>query len=91
LQEVITIGKVPKVNIVGIGHVGGLIDVVQPESTATLALLSFKNYLDSWPNSLVSKNSGRAISYETALDKCYGSTAELLVDLPNLSIVTEFI
>jgi hypothetical protein len=50
LQEVITIGKLPEVNIVGIDHVGGLKDVLQPESTATPELLSFTNYLDSWPN-----------------------------------------
>jgi hypothetical protein len=47
LQKVITIGKNPEVNIVGIGHVGGLRDVLQPESTSTPALLSFPNYLDS--------------------------------------------
>ena len=48
LQEVITIRKNPEVNIVGIGHVGELRDVLQPESASTLALLSFTNYLDSW-------------------------------------------
>jgi hypothetical protein len=44
--EVLTIGSNPKVNIVGIGHVGGLKDVLQPESASTPALLSFTNYLD---------------------------------------------
>jgi hypothetical protein len=91
LPEVITIGKNPEVNIVGIGHVGGLKDVLQPESSSTPALLSFTNYLDSWPNSIVLINSGKAIIYETSMDKCYKSTAELREDIPNLQIVAEFI
>jgi hypothetical protein len=53
LTEVITFGKNSRVNIVGIGHVGGLKDVLQPESSTTPALLSFTNYLDSWPKSTV--------------------------------------
>ena len=88
--KVTTIGNNPKVNIVGIGHVGGLKDVLQPESASTPALLSFTNYLDSWPNSIVLINSGKATIFETSLDKSYNSTEELLEDIPNLSIVAEF-
>ena len=33
LQDILKIGKHPEVTIVGIGHVGGLRDVLQPEST----------------------------------------------------------
>ena len=47
LREPLTIGKQPEVVIIGIGHVGGLRDVLQPESTSTPALLSFTNYLDA--------------------------------------------
>jgi hypothetical protein len=90
-HEVITIGKNLEVTIVGIGHVGELKDVLQPKSTSTPALLSFTNYLDSWPNSIALINSGRAIIYETSMDKCYRSTAELTVDIPNLPIVAEYI
>ena len=53
LHDILKIGKHPEVTIVGIGRVGGLQDVLQPESTSTPALLSFTNYLDSWPNSIV--------------------------------------
>ena len=66
--EVLTIGSNPKVNIVGIGHVGGLRDVLQPESASTPALLSFTNYLDSWPNSIVLITSGKATIFETSME-----------------------
>jgi hypothetical protein len=62
LPKVITIGMNPEVNIVGIGHVGGLMDVLQPESTSTPEFLFFTNYLVSWPNSIVYINSGKAIT-----------------------------
>jgi hypothetical protein len=52
LYKVTTIGNSLEVNIVGIGHVGGLRDVLQPEPISTPALLSFANYLDAWPNSI---------------------------------------
>ena len=29
--------------------------------------------------------------YETDMDKCYNSTAELLEDIPNLPVIAEFI
>jgi hypothetical protein len=77
--------------IVGIGHVGGLKDVLQPESLTTPALLSFTNYLESWPNSIVVINSGKATIYETSMGKCYRSTAKLREDIPNLQIIAEFI
>jgi hypothetical protein len=90
LPEVITIGNNPEVKIVGIGLVVGLKDVLQPESLTTPALLSFTNYLESWPNSIVLINSGKATIYETSRDKCYRSTAELREDIPNLQIIAEF-
>ena len=69
LREPLTIGKHPEVVITGIGHVGGLRDVLQPASNSTPALLSFTNYLEAWPNSLVLINAVRATIYETPLDK----------------------
>ena len=47
LQEVITIGKNLEVNIVGIGHVGGLRNVLRSELASNPVLLNFTNYLDS--------------------------------------------
>jgi hypothetical protein len=91
LHETLKIGKHPEVTITGIGHVGGLRDVLQPESTSTPALLSLTNYLEAWPNSIVLTNAERARIYETSMDKFYNSTAALLEDIPNLPIVTEFI
>jgi hypothetical protein len=87
--EVITIGNNPKVNIVGIGHVGGLKDVLQPESALTPALQTFTNHLDSWPNSISLITSGKATIFETSIDKSYKSTAELRDDITNLSVVVE--
>ena len=77
-------------NIVGIGHVGGLKDVLQPESLSTPALLSFTNYLESWPNSIFLINAGKATVFETSMDKQYQSTAELRKDIPNMPIIAEF-
>jgi hypothetical protein len=57
----------------------------------TPALLSFTNYLDSWPNSIVLITSGKATIFETSMDKSYNSTEELREDIPNLSVVAEFI
>ena len=88
--EVITIGHNPRVNIVGIGHVGGLKDVLQPESLSTPALLSFTNCLESWPNSFVLINAGKATIFETSMDKQYQSTAELRKNIPNMPIIAEF-
>ena len=70
MHEVITIGKSPEVNIVGIGHVGGLRDVLQSESATTPALLSFTKYLDSWPNSIAVVNAGSAKMNDISFDKC---------------------
>ena len=90
-HEPLTIGKHPEETIIGIGHVGGLRDVLQPESNSTPALLSFTNYLEAWPNSIVLINAERARVYETSMDKSYNSTAALLEDIPNLPIIAEFI
>ena len=91
LHEPLKIGKHPEVIITGIGHVGGLRDVLQPASTSTPALLSFTNYLEAWPNSIVLINAERARIYETSMDKVYNSTAALLEDIPNLPIVVKFL
>ena len=54
-------------------------------------MLSFTNYLEAWPNSIVLINAVRAIIYETPLDKGYNSTAALLEDIQKFPIVAEFI
>ena len=91
LNEPLTIGKHPEVIITGIGHVGGLRDVLQPASNSTPALLSFTNYLEAWPKSIVLINAERQRIYETPLDKGYNSTAALLEDIQNFPIVAEFL
>ena len=87
----LTIGKHPEVIITGIGHVGGLRDVLQPASNSTPALLSFTNYLEAWPNSIVLINGEREKIYETPMEKGYNSTAALLEDIQNFPIVAEFL
>ena len=67
MHEPLTIGKHPEVFITGIGHVGGLRDVLQPASNSTPALLSFTNYLEAWPNSIVLINFERAINIRNSI------------------------
>jgi hypothetical protein len=54
-----------QINIIGIGHVGGLLNVLQSADATKPALLSVSNYLDSWPNSIVILNANEATIYES--------------------------
>jgi ACT domain-containing protein len=56
-------GKTHDVNIIGIGHVGGLLNVLQPASATKPALLSVSHYLRCWPVSIIMLNSNEAKVY----------------------------
>ena len=43
------LGTTHVLDIIGIGHVGGLMNVLQPAIQNKQALLSVSNYLDAWP------------------------------------------
>jgi hypothetical protein len=47
--KVLRLGKTHKVDIIGIGNVGGLSNVLQTADANKPALLSVRPYLDAWP------------------------------------------
>ena len=52
-------------DIIGIGQVGGLMNVLQPAIQNKPAILSVNNYLDAWPESVITVNAKEAIIYES--------------------------
>ena len=53
-------------DIIGIGHVGGLMNVLQPAMQNKPALLSVSNYLEALSESIITVNVKEAIIYESS-------------------------
>ena len=64
--KIFRLGETHLLDIIGIGHVGGLINVLQPVIQNKPALLSVSNYLDAWPESVITANAKEAIIYESS-------------------------
>ena len=64
--KIFQLGKTHVLDIIGIGHVGGLMNVLQPAIQNKPALLSVSNYLDAWPESIITINATEAIIYESS-------------------------
>ena len=77
-------------DIIGIGHVGGLMNVLQPAIQNKPALLSVSNYLDAWPESVITANAKEAIIYESSEEINQMQTSNLLEALPGLRIIAVF-
>ena len=51
--KVLRLGKTHKVDIIGIGNFGGLLNVLQSADVNRPALLSLSNYLEAWLHSVI--------------------------------------
>jgi hypothetical protein len=76
--------------IIGIGHVGGLSNVLQSADVNKPALLSVSNYLDNWPNSVIIMNATEATIYESQTVINDLPTTQILDALSNLKIIAVF-
>jgi hypothetical protein len=83
------LGKTHQLEIIGIGNVGGLPNVLQPADPQTPALLSVSIYLDVWPESVITVNAKKAIIYESTRVINDQPTSKILESLPSLNIIAE--
>ena len=88
--KVLRLGKTHKVDIIGIGNVGGLSNVLQSADANKPALLSVSNYLDAWPNSVITMDSTQAIIYESPCKPNELTSSQIQQSLPNWRIIAKF-
>jgi hypothetical protein len=88
--KILKLGKTYQLEIIGIGHVGGLTNVLQPADPQTPALLSVSNYLDVWPESVITVNASKAIIYESTRIINEQPTSKIMESLSSLTIIAEF-
>jgi hypothetical protein len=89
-QKVFKLGETHQIDIIGIGHVGGLSNVLQSADVNKPALLLVSNYLDNWPNSVIMMNATEATIYESHTVINDLPTSQILEALPNLKIIAVF-
>ena len=88
--KIFKLGTNNVLDVIGIGHVGGLRNVLQPAIQNKPALLSVSNYLDAWSETIITVNAKEAIIYESggAINKL--QTSNILEKLPGLRIIAVF-
>ena len=84
------LGATHVLDIIGFGHVEGLMNVLQPAIQNKLALLSVSNYLDAWSESIITINATEAIIYESSGEINQLQTSIILEALPGLRIIAVF-
>jgi hypothetical protein len=84
------LGETHKVDIIGIGHVGGLSNVLQSADVNKPALLSVSNYLDAWPNSVIMMNAAEATIDESPSRTKDLSSSQIQEALPAWKIIAVF-
>ena len=65
-------------------------NVLQPAIQNKPALLSVSNYLDAWPESVITVNAKEAIIYESFGEINQLQTSNILEALPGLRIIVVF-
>ena len=88
--KIFQLGTTHVLDIIGIGHVGGLMNVLQPSIQNNPALLSVSNYLDAWPESVITVNAKEEIIYESSGEINQLQTSNILEALPSLRIIAVF-
>ena len=88
--KIFKLGETHLLNIIGLGHVGGLMNVLQPATQNKPALLSVSNYLDAWPESVISVNANEVIIYESSGEINQLQAFNILEALPGLRIIAVF-
>ena len=84
------LGTTHVLDIIGIGHVGGLMNVLQPAIQNKPALLSVSNYLDAWPESIITINATEAIIYKSSGEINQLPTSNIREALSGLRIIAVF-
>ena len=85
--KVLRLGKTHKVDIIGIGNVGGLSNVLQSADGNKPALLSTSNYLEAWPNSIITLDANKATIYESPYKPTGLTSSQIQLSLPNWKII----
>ena len=88
--KIFKVGETHQLDSIGIGHVGGLSNVLQPADPNKPALLSVRNYLDAWPDSVIIVNANEAIIYVILHFNNHLPTSNILEALPRLRIIAVF-
>jgi hypothetical protein len=88
--KIFQLGTTHVLDVIGIGHVGGLRNVLQPAIQNKPALLSASNYLDAWPETIITVNAKEAIIYESCRANNQLQTSNILETLPGLRIIAVF-
>ena len=84
------LGTTHVLDIISIGHVGGLMNVQQPAIQNKPALLSVSNYLDAWPESIITINATETIIYESSGEINQLPTSNIRDALSGLRIIAVF-
>ena len=77
-------------DIIGIGNVGGLSNVLQSAGVNKPALLSVSNYLDAWLNSVTKMDATQATIYESPCKTTELTSSQIKKSLPNWKIIALF-
>jgi hypothetical protein len=85
--KVLSLGKTHKVDIIGIGNVGGLSNILQSADANKPALLSVSNYLDAWPNSVITMDLTQATIYKSPCKPNELTSSQIQQSLPNWRII----
>jgi hypothetical protein len=88
--KVLRLGKTHTVDIIGIGNVGGLSNVLQSADGNQPALLSASNYLEAWPNSIITLDANQATIYESPYKPTELTSSQIQQSLPNWKIIAIF-
>jgi hypothetical protein len=88
--KVLRLGQRHKVGIIGIGNVGVLSNVLQSADVNKPALLSVSNYLNAWPNSIITLDANQATIYESPCKPTDLTSSQIQQSLPNWRIIATF-
>ena len=89
-QKILKLGETHQLDIIGIGKFCGLSNFLQPTDPNKPALLTVSNYLDAWPDSVITVNATEAIIYEPPRVINKLPTSKILEALPALKIIAVF-
>jgi hypothetical protein len=78
------------VDIIRIGNVGGLSNVLQSTDVNKPALLAVSNYLDAWPSSIITMDATQATNYESPFKPTELTSFQIQQPLPNWRIIATF-
>ena len=88
--KIFKLGETHQLDIIEIGNVGCLSNVLQPANSNKPALLSVSNYLDAWPDSVITVKATEAIIHELTRVINELPTSKILEASPGLKTIAVF-